>query len=126
MLILVQGIGENELLFDALDSATLQQTFTDDNYLSQQFATVAKMIKTRDVRGTDRDIFYVEQTGFDTHGDLLLFFDGLTTTLNQGIDEFKKEMDYQGHWNDVTIVMVSEFARTLLENSGAGSDHGKI
>jgi len=121
--LLSDGIGENELLFDALDSATLQQTFTDDNYLSRQFAAVAKLIKTRDVRGTDRDIFYVEQTGFDTHGDLLLFFDDLTTILNQGLDEFKKEMDNQGHWNDVTIVMVSEFARTLLENSGAGSDH---
>jgi uncharacterized protein (DUF1501 family) len=121
----LQGIGENELLFEALDSATLQQTFTETNDLSQQFATVAKMIKTRDVRGSDRDIFYVEQSGYDTHGDLLLFFEELTNTLNQGIEEFKNEMINQGRWNDVTIVMVSEFARTLLENSGAGSDHGK-
>ena len=32
-------------------------------------------------------------------------------------------MKAQGAWDDVTIVMVSEFARTLAGNTGVGSDH---
>lgn len=57
---------------------------------------------------------------------IYIFFNELTETLNEGIEEFKKEMDNQGRWKDVRIVMVSEFARTLPENSRAGSDHGKL
>jgi uncharacterized protein (DUF1501 family) len=43
--------------------------------------------------------------------------------MNTGIQPFTTEMKAQGVWNDVTIVMVSEFARTLPGNTGAGSDH---
>ena len=32
-------------------------------------------------------------------------------------------MKAQGSWDDVTVVMVSEFARTLAGNTGEGSDH---
>merc|ERR1712125_207335 len=32
-------------------------------------------------------------------------------------------MKLQGIWNHTTLVMVSEFARTLTPNSGQGSDH---
>lgn len=45
--------------------------------------------------------------------------------MNVGLNSFTSEMKAQGAWDDVTIVMVSEFARTLPGNTGAGSDHGK-
>jgi len=121
-----QGIGEVDLLFDALESVTLQTAFTQTNRLSRQFENVAKLIKTKDTRGTDRDIFYVEQSGFDTHDNLESAFNALTTNMNQGLEEFQGEMVKQNIWDDVVIVMVSEFARTLTENSGSGSDHGKL
>ena len=121
-----QGIGETDLLFDALESVTLQTAFTKSNELSRQFENVAKLIKTKDTRGTDRDVFYVEQFGFDTHDNLESDFNTLAITMNQGLEEFHGEMVKQGTWDDVVIVMVSEFARTLTENSSSGSDHGKL
>jgi len=121
-----QGIGETELLYDALEYVTLQTAFTQTNYLSKQFENVAKLIKRKDIRGTDRDVFYVEQSGFDTHDSLESYFNGLATTMNQALKEFQDEMVKQGMWGDVVVVMVSEFARTLTENSGSGSDHGKL
>lgn len=120
---LTKGMGEIDELATTLQSTTLTQTFNGNNELSRQFETVAKMIKAKGSRGSDRDVFYVEHGGYDTHSDLATFFNMLTTELNEGVDQFKKEMDYQGRWNDVTIVMVSEFSRTLTENSGQGSDH---
>lgn len=87
--------------------------------------TVAKMMKSKESRGTDRDIFYVDYSGFDTHGDMLEDFKNLITTLNTGMEEFHNEMVDQGLWDSVTVVMVSEFARTLPVNTGNGSDHGK-
>ena len=45
------------------------------------------------------------------------------TELNDGIANFAAELKTQNLWNNVTVFVVSEFARTLLQNSGNGSDH---
>lgn len=65
----------------------------------------------------------VEQTGYDTHTNLNTNFDGLTERLNAAVDAFVTEMKDQNKWDSVTVVAVSEFARTLTTNSGSGSDH---
>jgi uncharacterized protein (DUF1501 family) len=43
--------------------------------------------------------------------------------LNQALTYFKNEMYAQGHWDDVSLVITSDFGRTLTANSGEGSDH---
>ena len=121
--ILHKGLAENLLLYEALQSTSLDTTFPDSS-ISDQFQTTAKMMKTKDVRGVDRDIFYVQMNGYDTHTDLTEDFDYLTRELDEGFEAFTAEMKTQGLWDEeVTIVMVSEFARTLTENTGRGSDH---
>ncbi len=88
---------------------------------------VAKMMKTKDSRGVERDVFYVERAGFDTHSNQINTFDNLLLpSVNAGIDEFKRAMVEEGLWDSVTIVMVSEFGRTLQENTAGGSDHGML
>ena len=49
--------------------------------------------------------------------------DEKTTTINDALKAFKNEMVAMGMWNDVTLCFVSEFARTLTENTSEGSDH---
>ena len=144
--VLQQGLEENQLLYDALQTTSLNTTFPDTN-LGRQLKTVATMMKTKDARGVDRDVFYgkfptfiyfsltfnmhthtmtpiiVEQTGYDTHTNLNTNFDGLTERLNAAVDAFVTEMKDQNKWGSVTVVAVSEFARTLTTNSGSGSDH---
>ena len=44
--------------------------------------------------------------------------------LDTSLTHFVNEMKAQGYWNDVTLVLVSDFGRTLTANSGGGSDHG--
>ncbi len=122
----VQGVGENELLDEILESVSLNVDFSTDNGFSSQMEVVTKMMKTKDSRGSDRDIFYVERPGFDTHSDLNEVFGSLIGSVNLGLDEFKRAMLDEGLWDKVTIVMVSEFARTLPENTGSGSDHGML
>lgn len=122
--LLPKGLGESALIDAALQSVTLEVDFSDNDF-SAQLGTVAKMMKSKDSRGTDRDIFYVEQSGFDTHDNMIDDFSTLLKRMNTGIEEFKTEMDNQGLWDSVTVVMVSEFARTLPVNTGNGSDHGK-
>jgi len=38
--------------------------------------------------------------------------------MNNGLKAFTDEMKAQGRWDDITIVAVSEFGRTLSVNSG--------
>lgn len=113
------------MLDGILESVSLDVNFTAGNDFSSQMETVAKMMKTKDSRGSDRDVFYVENPGFDTHRDLNQLFGKLLSSVNLGIEEFKGAMVDEGLWDSVTIVMVSEFGRTLQENTGNGTDHGK-
>lgn len=43
--------------------------------------------------------------------------------LNAALTSFKKEMEEAELWDNVSLVITSDFARTLTANSGAGSDH---
>ena len=43
--------------------------------------------------------------------------------MNVAIDKFQKEMQNQGVWDNVAIVTMSDFSRTL-SNNGRGTDHG--
>lgn len=43
--------------------------------------------------------------------------------LNIVLTSFVAEMKAQGIWNDVALVITSDFGRTLTANSGDGSDH---
>lgn len=47
-------------------------------------------------------------------------FNSRAVDLNGSIQSFIDEMKLQGLWNDVTVIAVTEFARTLTENTGSG------
>ena len=58
--VLHQGLAENQLLFDSLQSVAVDTSFPTTS-IGKQFKTVSQMMKTKDSRGVDRDVFYVEQ-----------------------------------------------------------------
>ena len=91
--------------------------------LAQQFEQVAKLIKSRNDLKMDRQAFYVQLGGFDTHSDNGPVVAAKLQEINQAITKFVAEMKRQKVWNDVVIVEVSEFGRTITSN-GAGTDHG--
>jgi uncharacterized protein (DUF1501 family) len=62
--------------------------------------------------------------GFDTHSGERQSLTNLMTQLNAALAAFKTEMVSRGRWNDVAIMTMSEFGRTIKENGSAGSDHG--
>lgn len=115
--LLQKSLDDNNLLYDALKSVTLNTTFPDES-TAEGFDTISRLIKTRNVRGVDRDVFYVDQGGFDMHSELLPRFEREATDMNAALEAFVTEMKDQGLWDDITIVVTTEFARTLTTNSG--------
>jgi uncharacterized protein (DUF1501 family) len=91
--------------------------------ISSQMKQVARIIKAqRDgLLSTEREAFYVALGAFDTHHYPLS--DSKLTQVEDGLRPFVAEMKSLGMWENVTVVVGSEFGRTLTSN-GKGTDHG--
>lgn len=85
--------------------------------------TLNNIILTHKDRGSDRDVLFVDLGGWDHHQEMKTNLADGFQNLNTALTLFVKEMQAQNIWNNVTLVVTSEFGRTLTANSNDGSDH---
>jgi len=90
--------------------------------LSLQFAQVAKILKLQSELRMERAAFVTKIGSFDTHSDDGGTLRNLMTDVDKSLEIFVKELKAQGLYENVTIVTVSDFGRTLSSN-GIGTDH---
>lgn len=74
--------------------------------------------------GFDTRVFYTGYGGFDTHSGQLAAHASLLDNLDDALGVFKTDMQTMGVWNDIAIVVISEFGRRTYENGSVGTDHG--
>lgn len=124
--VLEASLRQTERLGGLLDSTTLSTTFPPYSHqerLSASMEKISKIIKLRSTLQTERDVFIASMGGFDSHSQLDsqtgLHFGSVNTALTLLTTELKA----QGLWDNVTILTVSDFGRTLTPN-GQGTDHG--
>lgn len=93
-----------------------------DNYLGEQLAIVAKLIKGN--LGTR--IFMVEIGGFDTHAHQYDAHLGLLNDIATAVKSFYEDLELgnAGLSEKVLGMTFSEFGRTIYENGSLGTDHG--
>ena len=97
--------------------------------LGRQLKQVARVIKKRTDLNINRQVFFVEIGGFDTHQNQLnaqVGQTGLLAQLSQAMRAFYDEMGAQGLQDKVTQFTLSDFGRTLNPagtGSGVGTDH---
>lgn len=120
---LLRSIEESKIIEIALSNAKITEKFSNFDY-SEKLKQVASLIQTADIRGVDRDAFYVEFGGWDHHVDLESHLNLRFEQLNSALGEFWRELTYQENENKVALVAISEFGRTLTPNTNFGSDHG--
>lgn len=95
--------------------------------LGNQLKQVAKIMKFRDSLTMNRQIFFVQIGGFDTHGGQIIGQANLFTQVSQAMKAFYDETVAQGVDSQVTTFTMSDFSRTLNPGgtgSNVGSDHG--
>jgi hypothetical protein len=63
---LQKALHDNESLLEALENTELAQQFENDQY-SRKLQAVSTLIVSHELRGTDRDAFYVSLRGWDTN-----------------------------------------------------------
>jgi len=99
--------------------------------IASQLKVVARMIAGRSALNNNRQIFFVQLGGWDTHTSQI---PGSTTTghyslvnqMSRAMAAFKDSMVDLGMWNDVLCFSASDFNRTLTPNKNditGGSDH---
>jgi uncharacterized protein (DUF1501 family) len=97
----------------------------ENNGLANQLRTVARIIGARSALGMQRQVFFVNIGGFDTHDDQNHQHYWRMRHLSEAIDYFNALMadpDINAV-NETTLFTASEFGRTLISN-GNGTDHG--
>ena len=97
----------------------------DIDAINQQLKLVAQLMKARESRGNgvNRDVFFVQMGGFDTHSEMADILADRLPALNQAVGNFWAEIKAQGIADSVTVIQGSEFGRTISANSNAGTDH---
>lgn len=96
-------------------------------FIGRQLKQAARLIKKRGDLNVDRQIFFVERGGFDTHQSQLAAHSNNLLEVSQAVRAFYDEMVVQGIADDVTIFMMSDFGRTMNPagfGAVVGSDHG--
>jgi uncharacterized protein (DUF1501 family) len=101
----------------------IQTAFPANNSLAAQLRMVARIMSVRSQLGLSRQIFFCTLGGFDTHSSQLSIQDDLLSQLSPAVGAFYTATQELGIDQSVTTFTSSEFGRTLMPNSSAGTDH---
>jgi uncharacterized protein (DUF1501 family) len=105
-------------------TSTIQSHFQGQtSSIAQQLLQVAKLIEARTQTGARRQVFFVSLGGFDTHAAELNTLSTLLGQLSPAMRAFYDATEQLGVSSNVTTFTLSDFGRTLLPNSAAGTDH---
>ena len=113
-------------------NAALQNPVTDpvgfpNTSIGQQLKQVARLVKRRLELNVNRQIFFVQIGGFDTHNGQLNSHVTLLSQVGQAVRAFYDAMVAEGVSNNVTTFTLSDFGRTFnpagTGTGVVGSDH---
>lgn len=94
--------------------------------IGRQLKQIARLIKERNDLRIQRQVFYCQIGGFDTHNNQLGGHTNLFTQFSQAVRAFYEEMIVQGVSESVTTFTLSDFGRTFNpagSGTTVGSDH---
>lgn len=121
----VQGNFETAVDNTDLIHSTLQSTSPIYSYPSTQFGRALNDIDVLfSSANLNTQIGYMRCIGFDTHGNQTPTLNKLLTELNASLDIFISNMKARSLWDNLIVMVFSEFGRTNRENGSGGTDHG--
>jgi uncharacterized protein (DUF1501 family) len=90
--------------------------------LLKQLKAVAKLAKIGKDSGLKRQIFYVQQGGYDTHANQAENHSSRLRELSMGLGDLQLALAEMGMEDEVTTFNLSDFGRSI-GNNGDGTDH---
>ncbi|WP_232313246.1 DUF1501 domain-containing protein [Enterovibrio coralii] len=92
--------------------------------LGRQFRAIKQMMDAASMFGHNRQVFYLAVGGYDTHDNQLSRQDKLMKEFAEAVAGFYNALEQEGKTDAVLTCTLSEFGRTLHDNSRKGTDHG--
>jgi uncharacterized protein (DUF1501 family) len=90
------------------------------NGLANNLQTISRMI----CGGLPTKVYYTITGGFDTHASQPRGQSYALSLVADSVAAFYRDLELQGHADDVTLMTFSEFGRRVNENASQGTDHG--
>jgi uncharacterized protein (DUF1501 family) len=122
-----EGLAAASVVFPILQNASsvVAPFFASLNTsMSRQLKTIALLIEGRAQTKVRRQLFYVHQWGYDTHGGQAGVQHNLLDDLSRSLAAFDGAMNALGVASQVTTFTLSDFGRTYKPAANAGTDHG--
>jgi uncharacterized protein (DUF1501 family) len=117
-----RAISTESVVTSALSGVSMTSPFPATG-LGRQLQMVARMIAASSALGQRRQMFFVQQGGYDFHDNLLTDQATKLRELSDAMAAFYQATVAMGVPNQVTTFTASDFGRALQHN-GRGSDHG--
>ena len=117
-----RAINTESLVTSAISGAQAGATLPETS-IGKRLQMVARMIAARGALGQRRQLFFVQQGGYDFHDNLVTDQGARLKELGDAMAAFYRATAVQGVANNVTTFTASDFGRGLRSN-GRGSDHG--
>ena len=93
--LLEQSIVSGQTLADVMDAAELAVDFSLDDATNKAFYQAARLITSNRARQAERDAFFIQLGGFDTHSSLQDTVETKMDQVNTALSEFVEEMKAQ-------------------------------
>merc|ERR1719230_1588892 len=103
------GIDSSESLGKFLEDVKLETRYKTDTTLSKQLYQVARLIATRHERKAERDFFFVELGGFDTHKDIQTQLPDRFEMIDNALRAFVTELQEANVFDQVVTITQSDF-----------------
>ncbi len=105
-----------------LTSLNVNTSFPNSK-LGRQLRDTATLINSRQSLNQNRQLFFAITPGWDFHGDALNRHNAQLKDLSDSMAAFYAALQQMGVENNVTVVTVSDFGRTMTGNGNNGTDH---
>ncbi len=118
-----RAVDTENIVTTSLANAPAVTTVFPATSIGRQLQMVARMISARTNLSQRRQVFFVQQGGYDFHDDLVADQNARLGELDAALGAFNAAMNTLNVSSSVTTFTASEFGRALRHN-GRGSDHG--
>ncbi len=111
--------------YEAADRLSkIQSTRNRVRYPVSRLATQLELAATLIGNEHPAQVYYLSQNGYDTHSQQWYRHAGLLEVLSTAVRAFLADIKSLGRADSCSVMIFSEFGRTVKENGSRGTDHG--
>lgn len=106
----------------AIDLVRTQVAAQHPSFATDEIGSAFRKAAQFLLSGVGTQLLTIDLGGWDMHTNVQAGMEAKMTSLNDALVRFKVALG--GLWADTTVVLLTEFGRTLASNDSKGTDHG--